>query len=201
MSVNGKSRSNDDLLREYCALQRETVSPLRDRILERMKVGTAFAQEKPQGKNKADHQRIRIEQGGAKIATHTLMDGIKPFHYLLRIILREQLVMLHQPENHRLPTRLAIQRQIDSFVELLGQELSRMNARVKHHKNTEPPAAEDHEKLEAAKVLGCRPDDTPEEIARVYKKKSRQHHPDHGGSNESQSVINEAYRRLTSGQA
>lgn len=46
-------------------------------------------------------------------------------------------------------------------------------------------------------TLGIKPDATPEQIKRAWRKKSREHHPDKGGTAEAMQEVNRAYECLS----
>lgn len=46
-------------------------------------------------------------------------------------------------------------------------------------------------------TLGIKPTATPEQIKAAYRKKSRENHPDHGGSTEAMAAVNDAYAVLS----
>ena len=59
------------------------------------------------------------------------------------------------------------------------------------------PRQEEFTQFNCYKILGVTPSASPEEIKSAWKKASRSHHPDHGGSHEEQVKINIAYSVLS----
>ncbi len=45
-------------------------------------------------------------------------------------------------------------------------------------------------------VLGLSPDASPDDVVAAYRRKARECHPDHGGSDEAMAAVNGAYERL-----
>ena len=161
----------------------------------------------PQAANKRKKRSI-VSACEELIRGNLIADNPRTFHYLIKLILESQLLLMYLGRVQTPTGRMRVRNIISDSMAEIGQALSRTSSRVRGYVKTEEELLEivDHARLDALRLLGVTEASTPSEIRLAYYAKVREAHPDlrhneTNGEDEERNnlmqLLNDAYETLT----
>lgn len=153
--------------------------------------------------SKEKHRKELKQEAVARMADHKpVADTSRTFHFVLRLLLEEQLTLFHGRALKTLPSKVRLARLIETTLFAIYTDMHRLSnnvARVlldEQQRLQANPGLKIAERLAAFQLLDLPPEASVEDIKSSYKELARKAHPDVGGDTERMQVLNAAYSLL-----
>jgi len=162
-----------------------------------------MASPKRGGNTKEKHRRdLRRDALARMMDSKSVADTSRTFHFVLRLLIEEQLTLFHSKSLKTLPSKVRLARLIETTLFAISTDMHRLANNVarilidEQERLQANPGLRVAERLAAFQLLNLAPEASAEDIKSSYKALARKAHPDVGGKTDQMQVLNAAYSLL-----